>query len=133
MKQKEIKFIDLLNKKFNKNLVPSKDTFDVYDAYNKNSIVEIKIRENYYDTKFFQIDKCYQLLMVGEANNKTPYYIVKDPKGIYVYNILSLKERLLRRKILNIKSPYTTEFYNNIMIDKYFYELTEMESNHYEI
>ena len=127
MKEKEIKFIDSLNKKFNKNLVPSRDTFDVYDAYNENSIIEIKIRDKTYDTKFLQVDKCYQLLMVAEANGKRPFYIVRDPGGVYVFDLLDLKDNLLKKQIVKIKSPYSTEFTNNILIDKYFYELKESE------
>ena len=127
MKEKEIKFIDSLNKKFNKNLVPSRDTFDVYDAYNENSIIEIKIRDKTYDTKFLQVDKCYQLLMVAEANGKRPFYVVRDPGGVYVFDLLDLKDNLLKKQIFKIKSPYSTEFTNNILIDKYFYELKESE------
>jgi hypothetical protein len=127
MKEKEIKFINSLNKKFNKNLVPSKDTFDVYDAYNENSIIEIKIRDKTYDTKFLQVDKCYQLLMVAEANGKRPFYVVRDPGGVYVFDLLDLKDNLLKKQIVKIKSPYSTEFTNNILIDKYFYELKESE------
>ena len=127
MKEKEIKFIDSLNKKFNKNLVPSRDTFDVYDAYNENSIIEIKIRDKTYDTKFLQVDKCYQLLMVAEANGKRPFYVVRDPGGVYVFDLLDLKDNLLKKQIFKIKSPYRTESTNNILIDKYFYELKESE------
>ncbi len=127
MKEKEIKFIDSLNKKFNKNLTPSTGTFDVYDAYNENSIIEIKIRDKAYDTKFLQVDKCYQLLMVAEANSKRPFYIVKDPGGVYVFDLVDLKDNLLKKQIVKIKSPYKTERQNNILIDKYFYELNETE------
>ena len=70
MKEKEIKFIESLNKRFNKYLVPSEDDFDVYDAYNDNSIIEIKIRDKAYDTKFLQVDKCFQLLMVVKPTTK---------------------------------------------------------------
>ena len=132
MKEKEIKFIENLNKRFNKYLVPSEDDFDVYDAYNDNSIIEIKIRDKAYDTKFLQVDKCFQLLMVGEANNKRPFYVVSDPDGIYVYDLFDLKENLLKKPIQKIKCPYRTEFANNVFIEKYFYELTKEEGRHFE-
>jgi len=127
MKEKEIKFIDSLNKKFNKNLVPSEDTFEIYDAYNEKSIIEIKIRNKTYDTKFLQVDKCYHLLMAAEVISKRPFYIVSDPGGVYVFDLLDLKDNLLKKKIIKIKSPYNTEFANNILIDKYFYELKDSE------
>jgi hypothetical protein len=71
--------------------------------------------------------KCYQLLMVAEANGKRPFYVVRDPGGVYVFDLLDLKDNLLKKQIVKIKSPYSTEFTNNILIDKYFYELKESE------
>ena len=35
----------------------------------------------------------------GEANNKRPFYVVKDPDGIYVYDLFDLKENLLKKPI----------------------------------
>ena len=133
MKDKEIEIIKQLNKRFNASLSLSKDEFSYYDAYNKKIILEIKIRNKVYKTKLIQVDKFLRLLMIAEAQNKIPFYLVKDDEGVYLFNLNQLKEQLLNSKIKSIKSPYQTEFLKNKVITKYFYELKKSQIHNFYI
>jgi hypothetical protein len=133
MKDKEIEIIKQLNKRFNASLTLSKDEFSYYDAYNKKIILEIKIRNKVYKTKLIQVDKFLRLLMIAEAQNKIPFYLVKDDEGVYLFNLNQLKEQLLNSKIKSIKSPYQTEFLKNKVITKYFYELKKSQIHNFYI
>ena len=133
MKSKEREVVEYLNKRFNASLTLSSNDFSYYDAYNDKIILEIKIRNKFYNTKFIQVDKFYSLLMIAEAQNKKPFYLVKDNTGIYLYNLIKLKKELLNSKIKSIESPYQTEFEKNKLITKYFYELKENQINNFYI
>ena len=71
--------------------------------------------------------------MIAEAQNKIPFYLVKDDKGVYLYNLKELKEQLFNSKIKSIKAPYQTEFSKNKVISKYFYELKESQIHNFYI
>jgi len=133
MKDKEIEIIKQLNKRFNSSLTLSSNDFSYYDAFNKKIILEIKIRNKVYKTKLIQVDKFYSLLMIAEAQNKIPFYLVKDDEGVYLYNLKKLKYQLLNSKIKSIKSPYQTEFLKNKIITKYFYELKKSQIHNFYI
>jgi len=133
LKSKEREVVEYLNKRFNASLTLSSNDFCYYDAYNDKIILEIKIRNKFYNTKFIQVDKFYSLLMIAEAQNKKPFYLVKDNTGIYLYNLIKLKKELLNSQIKSIKSPYQTEFEKNKLITKYFYELKENQINNFYI
>jgi len=133
MKDKEIEIIKQLNKRFNSSLTLSSNEFSYYDAFNKKIILEIKIRNKVYETKLIQVDKFYSLLMIAEAQNKIPFYLVKDDEGVYLYNLKKLKDQLLNSKIKSIKSPYQTEFLKNKIITKYFYELKKSQIHNFYI
>tara|TARA_R110001606_G_C14992436_1_gene605974 strand:+ start:66 stop:470 length:405 start_codon:yes stop_codon:yes gene_type:complete len=133
MKDKEIEIIKQLNKRFNSSLTLSSNEFSYYDAFNKKIILEIKIRNKVYKTKLIQVDKFYSLLMIAEAQNKIPFYLVKDDEGVYLYNLKKLKDQLLNSKIKSIKSPYQTEFLKNKIITKYFYELKKSQIHNFYI
>tara|TARA_R110002126_G_scaffold274155_1_gene419079 strand:- start:9797 stop:10192 length:396 start_codon:yes stop_codon:yes gene_type:complete len=128
MKSKELELIKELNDLYNRGLQPTENQYEVYDAYNDNSIFEIKIRDAVYDTHYIQVDKFYNLLMVGEAINKKPFYLVKDSSGIYLYNLDEIKEETITSDIVPNFAPYRTEFKNNKKITKYFYELNKYNS-----
>ena len=128
MKSKELKLIQEINKKYDKNLKPTENQYKIFDAYNEISIIEIKIRDVVYDTHYIQVDKFYNLLMAGEALNKNPFYLVKDPSGVYIYDLNELKEEIITSEIVPKYAPYQTEFVNNKKITKYFYELDKYNS-----
>ena len=71
--------------------------------------------------------------MIAEAQNKIPFYLVKDDEGVYLYNLKKLKDQLLNSKIKSIKSPYQTEFLKNKIITKYFYELKKSQIHNFYI
>jgi hypothetical protein len=128
MKNKELELIKELNKNYNRGLKPTENEYQVFDAYNDISIIEIKIRDVVYDTHYIQVDKFYNLLMVGEAINKKPFYLVKDSSGIYMYDLNDLKSEIITSEIVPKFAPYRTEFDNNKKITKYFYELNKYNS-----
>jgi len=128
MKSKELKLIQEINKKYDKKLKPTENQYQIFDAYNEISIIEIKIRDVVYDTHYIQVDKFYNLLMAGEALNKNPFYLVKDPSGAYIYDLNELKEEIITSEIVPKYAPYQTEFVNNKKITKYFYELDKYNS-----
>jgi len=128
MKNKELQLIKELNKKYNRGLKPTENEYQVFDAYNDISIIEIKVRDVVYDTHYIQVDKFYNLLMVGEAINKKPFYLVKDSSGIYMYDLNDLKSEIITSEIVPKFAPYRTEFDNNKKITKYFYELNKYNS-----
>lgn len=128
MKNKELELIKELNKNYNRGLKPTENEYQVFDAYNDISIIEIKVRDVVYDTHYIQVDKFYNLLMVGEALGKNAFYLVKDPSGVYLYNLNELKEEIITSEIVPKFTPYRTEFNNNKKITKYFYELHKYNS-----
>lgn len=128
MKTKELELIKDINNKHNSNLKPTENDYQIFDAYTDKSIIEIKIRDVVYDTHYIQVDKFYNLLMVGEALGKNPFYLVKDPSGVYSYNLNELKEEIITSEIVPKFAPYRTEFNNNKKITKYFYELHKYNS-----
>ena len=77
MKKKELQLIKELNLKYERGLKPTENQYEAYDAYNDISIIEIKVRDVVYDTHYIQVDKFYNLLMIGEALEKKPFYLVK--------------------------------------------------------
>ncbi len=128
MKTKEIQLIKELNLKYDRGLKPTENEYEAYDAYNDISIIEIKVRDVVYDTHYIQVDKFYNLLMIGEALEKKPFYLVKDSSGIYMYDLKELKEEIITSDIVPRFAPYRTEFKNNKKITKYFYELFKYNS-----
>ena len=117
-----------LNLKYDRGLKPTENQYEAYDAYNDISIIEIKVRDVVYDTHYIQVDKFYNLLMIGEALEKKPFYLVKDSSGIYMYDLNELKEEIITSDIVPKFAPYRTEFNNNKKITKYFYELHKYNS-----
>ena len=123
MKSREIKLIRFLKDKIGINFTICEDEFSPYDAYNKDYIVEIKIRENSYKTKAIELSKCYNLIQIAELHSKKAIYVVGDLKGVYVFNLTDKIEDILKMKIEVIKMPFRTELNNNIKINKYVYML----------
>ena len=101
MKTKELELIKDINNKHDSNLKPTKNDYQIFDAYTDKSIIEIKIRDVVYDTHYIQVD---------------------------MYDLKELKEEIITSEIVPKFAPYRTEFNNNKKITKYFYELHKYNS-----
>jgi hypothetical protein len=86
-----------------------------------NCIMEIKVRNKYYNTKVIEKYK-YDKLMA--QNNCMKFYYVFDEKGNYLYHLDNLK---LELKILDC--PSTTSFENKEKRTKEVYLLTESQAS----
>ena len=123
MKSRELKFMNWINGKICLELKPTDDDFDRWDFYDDNYIVELKIRDKYYDTKLLQADKGLNLVQSAEALDRIPLYIVTDSKGVYIFNLNKIN--LLEHPIVEVVAPITTEFNKTKKITKYCYQLSE--------
>lgn len=128
--EKTLLTIDWLNKEYYLKITKTTGQFDLWDAQDSRRIIEFKFRNTYYNQKYIQVDKFFNLLMAAEYYNKIAFYIVHDnmskTNGYYIYNLSKIKDHIINSKIHIIKAPYQTEFKNNQKINKYFYILNEL-------
>ena len=128
--KKTLLTIDWLNKEYYLKITKTTGQFDLWDAQDSRRIIEFKFRNTYYNQKYIQVDKFFNLLMAAEYYNKIAFYIVHDnmskTNGYYIYNLSKIKDHIINSKIHIIKAPYQTEFKNNQKINKYFYILNEL-------
>tara|TARA_R110001599_G_C11719685_1_gene605387 strand:+ start:34 stop:474 length:441 start_codon:yes stop_codon:yes gene_type:complete len=128
--EKTLLTIDWLNKEYYLKITKTTGQFDLWDAQDSRRIIEFKFRNTYYNQKYIQVDKFFNLLMAAEYYNKIAFYIVHDnmskTNGYYIYNLSDIKNKIINSKIHIIKAPYQTEFKNNQKINKYFYILNEL-------
>jgi hypothetical protein len=122
-KKKVLLSIDYFNNKYNLNLVKTVNQYEIWDAEDKENIIEFKFRNKYYENKYIQIDKFLRLIMAAQYYSKTPYYCVKDEKGYFFYNLEEQTTNLLKSKIITQRVSYQTDFSKNNKINKYFYQL----------
>ncbi len=115
--------IDLINKRFDLNLVLSKYEFNDYDAENENYIVEIKNRRKFYDDKIIECMKLFKNYHNAELKEKSFLYIVTDEEGVYIFNISKNISRIIESKIIKTLQPRNTDFDNNNKMVKYVYFL----------
>jgi len=125
--QKVLLSIEYFNDKYNLNLVKTVNQYEIWDAEDKEIIIEFKFRNKFYEDKYIQIDKFLRLLMAAEYYAKIPYYCVKDEKGYFFYNLEEQKTNLLQSEIITQKVSYQTEFNKNNKINKYFYLLKPIQ------
>jgi len=102
-------------------LEPSKE-FDCYDAIGKtpkgvNCVIEMKFRNDYYETKMLEVDKYNRLMAIPDC---VKIYFVNDAKGNYMFWLDSLE----MPEPSWIKAPKTT-MWNNKNISKNVYMLHE--------
>ena len=121
-KEKVEKSIIYLNNKYGWNLYSTNDQFSYWDAQSADMIVEFKFRNTYYQDKYLQVDKFYNLLMAADYYDKMLYYIVIDTK-VNIFNLLTLKDELIESKIITQLAPYQTDFNKTKKVYKYFYIL----------
>ena len=121
-KEKVEKSIIYLNNRYGWNLYSTNDQFSYWDAQSADMIVEFKFRNTYYQDKYLQVDKFYNLLMAADYYDKMLYYIVID-KEVTIFNLLTLKDELIESKIITKLAPYQTDFNKTKKVCKYFYIL----------
>lgn len=124
MKNKERGVIKYLNYKGLK-LKESFNQYNPYDAYDNNYIVEIKVRETYYEDKMLEAYKLFANYQQAQLSNKYFLYVVKDPRGTWIYNISKLIDTIISSEPVKIKCPAQTEFSNNKKIFKICYLLPD--------
>ena len=121
-KEKVEKSIIYLNNKYDWNLYSTNDQFSYWDAQSADMIVEFKFRNTYYQDKYLQVDKFYNLLMAADYYDKMLYYIVIDTQ-VNIFNLRTLKDELINSKVITQLAPYQTDFNKTKKVCKYFYIL----------
>lgn len=121
-KEKVEKSIIYLNNKYGWNLYSTNDQFSYWDAQSADMIVEFKFRNTYYQDKYLQVDKFYNLLMAADYYDKMLYYIVIDTQ-VNIFNLRTLKDELINSKVITQLAPYQTDFNKTKKVCKYFYIL----------
>ncbi|QDP58199.1 MAG: hypothetical protein Unbinned2365contig1001_31 [Prokaryotic dsDNA virus sp.] len=121
-KEKVEKSIIYLNNKYDWNLYSLDDQFSYWDAQSANMIVEFKFRNTYYQDKYLQVDKFYNLLMAADYYDKMLYYIVIDDY-VTIFNLRTLKDKIINSKVITQLAPYQTDFNKTKKVNKYFYIL----------
>lgn len=129
MKSKENKLIEWINKKTKLDLIPADDKYSSFDCYNDNYIVELKIRNKYYKDKLIEGCKLFNNYHKTLNNGKQFLYIVKDDKGVFVWNINKYIKKILMTEPAFLDCPKTTEFKNNSKLIKICYLLPESISS----
>ena len=115
--------IDLINKEFKTDLALVNYEFCDYDAEDKNYIVEVKNRKEFYKEKLIECIKLFKNFQNSQIKNKDFLYIVTDEQGVYVFNISKKMDTIISSKIYKTLQPETTEFYKTKKINKYVYFL----------
>ena len=123
-KEKVEKSIIYLNNKYAWNLYSLDDQFSYWDAQSADMIVEFKFRNTYYQDKYLQVDKFYNLLMAADYYDKMLYYIVID-KEVTIFNLRTLKDELINSKVIRQLAPYQTDFNKTKKVNKYFFILKQ--------
>tara|TARA_R100001440_G_scaffold44908_1_gene64649 strand:+ start:74 stop:472 length:399 start_codon:yes stop_codon:yes gene_type:complete len=121
-KEKVEKSIIYLNNKYDWNLYSLDDQFSYWDAQSADMIVEFKFRNTYYQDKYLQADKFYNLLMAADYYDKMLYYIVIDSE-VTIFNLRTLKDKIINSKVITQLAPYQTDFNKTKKVNKYFYIL----------
>tara|TARA_Y100001972_G_scaffold33093_1_gene41041 strand:- start:269 stop:667 length:399 start_codon:yes stop_codon:yes gene_type:complete len=121
-KEKVEKSIIYLNNKYAWNLYSLDDQFSYWDAQSADMIVEFKFRNTYYQDKYLQVDKFYNLLMAADYYDKMLYYIVIDDE-VTIFNLRTLKDKIINSKVITQLAPYQTDFNKTKKVNKYFYIL----------
>lgn len=103
------------------------ETFEHFDAKGLtpkgfNCIMEIKVRNEYYNEKIIEKYK-YDKLMT--QNNCMKFYYVFDEKGNYLYHLDNLKLEPSEQ----LECPATTSFENTDKISKQVYLLSESQAS----
>lgn len=117
--------IDFINKASGTRLVLCKDEFSSYDAYDENYIVEVKNRRKYYRDKMIEAMKLFSNYQKAQISGKHFLYVVTDDNGVWVYNITTNIETILKSTLIALSCPMSTDFSSKSKIIKYSYALPE--------
>lgn len=125
MIEKEIEMLEQINTRLggNASLVSSK--YNSYDAVSDKYIIEFKYRDKYYPTKMIEASKLYINYQASQLKNRDFLYVVKDPKGMFVYNISKLIHTKIDYLPVPMKCPKNTEFRKSSKIIKFTYMLPD--------
>jgi hypothetical protein len=114
----EDKIRQIINDNTSLNLKKPKQKYLQFDAYDKNYIVEIKIRNTFYANQIIEFSKYAFNSLYAKTNDQTFVYAIAINGIIYVFNISKLEKdydfNWEWRKL-----PATTEFQNNDDMLKY--------------
>lgn len=128
MKSKELEIVEYINKAVNINLTLATDTFSSYDAEDDNYIVEVKDRNKYYPDKMLEDFKFLNCCKIAQEKGKQFLYIVRDPKGVWIFNCSKYIQDIVNFKRIEIPCPINTEFGNNNKTNKSIILLPESYS-----
>ena len=117
--------INFINKASGTKLVLCDDEFSSYDAYDNHYIVEIKNRRKYYKDKMIESLKLFANYQKAQISGKHFLYVVTDDKGVFVYNITTNIETIIKSPMVALSCPMSTDFSRNDKITKYSYILSE--------
>ena len=118
MKDRERKLLKLLQDRGSK-IKECTYQYARYDAYGKNSIIELKERNTYYENTLIEFDKYAFNLEYAKQFGKIFAYVVKMENVVYVFNITHLVKKGYYFKWGWREMPKTTEFGNDEKIKKY--------------
>ena len=100
------------------NLKKPKQKYLQFDAYDKNYIVEIKVRNTHYDKQIIEFSKYAFNSKYAKINDQIFVYAVAIKDIIYIFNISKLENNYNFNWEWR-KLPATTEFENNDNMLKY--------------
>jgi len=102
----------------------SVDKFCSYDAEDKNYIVEIKNRRDYYEDKMIECSKMFTNYNIAQAKGKRFLYVVTDRSGLSIFNISENISTIAMVSPDVIQCPINTDFgKEKIYINKYCYNI----------
>ena len=107
-----------INNNTNLNLKKPKQKYLQFDAYDKNYIVEIKVRNTHYDKQIIEFSKYAFNSKYAKINDQIFVYAVAINNIIYIFNISKLENEYDFNWEWR-KLPATTEFENNDNMLKY--------------
>tara|TARA_R100001463_G_scaffold23901_2_gene57101 strand:- start:882 stop:1283 length:402 start_codon:yes stop_codon:yes gene_type:complete len=100
------------------NLKKPKQKYLQFDAYDKNYIVEIKVRNTHYDKQIIEFSKYAFNSKYAKINDQIFVYAIAIKDIIYIFNISKLEKDYIFNWEWR-KLPATTEFKNNDNMLKY--------------
>jgi len=107
------------------NLVGASDQYSSYDAEDKDYIVEIKNRRDYYEDKQIECLKLFKNYQKAQLKDKQFLYVVTDNKGMHIFNISKDMFNIVSKPPIGMNCPASTDFNSNKRIKKYTYNLPE--------
>ena len=124
MIEKEIEMLEQINTKVKDAMLVS-SKYNSYDAISSDYIIEFKYRDKYYSDKMIEASKLYINYQQAQLKNRDFLYVVKDPKGMFVYNISKLIHHQIDYLPVPMKCPKNTEFRKSTKIIKWTYLLPD--------